>query len=156
MPQDTFNPSESGRNSVELMYDPVTRQWVPRTVNNAMSEGNVESPEPNAPSSSEGSDSQATAEREYIEIEMNTLTGELVLVPSPTSMRIKVNDTLRIEGLGKYLSGKYFVSGVRRSLHKDGGYSNSFTLLKTGFGDSLKSSDIVDTPRSTEIPKFPL
>lgn len=154
MPQDTFNPSDGGRNTVELVYDPVSRQWVPRTVNNAMSEGVVDVPTPNAPP--DDSDSKSTAEQEYIEIEMNTLTGELALVPSVTSMRIRVNDTLRIEGLGKYLSGKYFVAGVRRVIHKDGGYANSFSLLKTGFGDSLKSSDTVEPPRNAEIPKLPV
>lgn len=83
-------------------------------------------------------DSKAEADKKYIETEFNTLTGELSLTPSKKSLRIKVNDTVEISGVGSYLSGKYFVSAVKRSLTKDGGYSQTLTVMKNGFGDSLK------------------
>lgn len=102
-------------------------------------------------------DSQGEAEKQYIETEFNTLTGELVVIPSKKAIRIKVNDTVEVLGIGKYLSGKYFVSGVKRTISKDDGYSQTLTLLKNGFGDSLKqattSSDTPTESRGEKVDK---
>ena len=38
------------------------------------------------------------------------------------------------------MSGLYFVSEVKHKIDKDNGYSMTVTLLKNGFGDSLKSA----------------
>lgn len=147
--------SVSRASNVELTYDASTRSWIPATINSDT--GHLTPREVNTNSPNSGSttqvDSQTEAEKEYIEIEFNTLEGELVLTPSEKSIRIKVNDTIKIEGLGEYLSGLYFVSAVKRTLSKDNGYSHSFTLIKNGFGDSLKKSQEVAETRVEEVPK---
>lgn len=135
-----------------LVYDPTTGTWVPSS----------STPTPSVPQTTDTVvdtnptskvDSKTTAEKEFIEIEFNTLTGELALTSTEKSIRLKVNDTIKIEGLGKYLSGLYYVTAVRRTLSKDGGYTHSLSLLKNGFGDSLKKSQEVVETRKEEVPK---
>lgn len=157
MPQDTYKPSSGGRSNTELVYDPVTRQWVAQSSSDVKTEsGGSQSPNTSTTSKTvtdSKSDSKKKADKEYIEIEFNTLVGELALTSTEKSIRIKVNDTIKIEGLGKYLSGLYFVSAVRRTLDKDNGYTHTLTAIKTGFGTSLKKVQAVDPPRKPEVPK---
>ena len=89
--------------------------------------------------------SKTAAEKEYIDIEFNTLTGDIELIPTKTNLKIKVNNTVNLKGVGKYLSGLYFVSEIKHRIDKDGGYSMTMTLFKNGFGDSLKSSAVLDS-----------
>lgn len=99
-------------------------------------------------------DSKTGAEKEFIETEFNTLTGDMSLIPTKDNMKIKTNTTIRLNGVGKYLSGLYFVSEIRRTLNADGGYSLSVSLYKNGFGDSLKSSSspkTVNTGRPSQV-----
>lgn len=103
------------------------------------------------------SDNKTSAEKEYIDIEFNTLTGDVELIPTKNNLKITSGCTINFRGIGKYLSGLYFVSEVKHRIDKDNGYSMTVTLLKNGFGDSLKSSysnispasdsrsDVVDT-----------
>lgn len=86
------------------------------------------------------SDSKTSAEKEYIDIEFNTLTGDVELIPTKNNLKITSGCTVNFRGLGKYLSGLYFVSEVKHKIDKDNGYSMTVTLLKNGFGDSLKSA----------------
>lgn len=89
--------------------------------------------------------SKTAAEKEYIDIEFNTLTGDIELIPTKNNLKIKVNNTVNLKGVGKYLSGLYFVSEIKHRVDKDGGYSMTMTLFKNGFGDSLKSSAVLDS-----------
>ena len=121
---------------VEYVYDPKTDKWVPKTT-----------PEPATPNdNSTGKDtktqvdSKTKAEKEFIETEFNTLTGDVSVSPSTKSIRLRVNDTVEIQGIGSYLSGTYFVSSIKRTINKDSGYSQSLSVLKNGFGGSLKKS----------------
>ena len=153
--------SEGGRKTkANLVYDAKTGLWVPATPSNS-SESNTPTP-PKTPAKSDTSsagtaknvDSKKKADKEYIEAEFNVLTGELRITPTEKSIRIKVNDTVRIEGLGKYLSGLYFVSAISRTLNKDSGYSHSLTLIKNGFGSSVKKAQSSeDTSRKEEVSK---
>lgn len=126
-----------------LTYDPETKSWVPASTttktdttnknnNGGGGSGNTSS------TSKTQTDSKKNAEKEYIEVEFNTLTGELNLVATEKTIRIKINDTIKIEGLGKYLSGVYFVTTIKRTISKDGGYAHTMTLLKNGFGNFKK------------------
>ena len=61
-------------------------------------------------------------------------------------------------GLGKHLSGRYFVYEVTRKIDNDSGYSQSVSVQKNGFGESLKSgfpkSPVYDEEeRASPIPK---
>lgn len=149
------------RNSrTNMVYDPKTGTWVPTTVTDnsgtTSSPKKSSTPSKNSSSSKGGSknvDTQKEADKKYIEAEFNVLSGELSIIPTEKSIRIKVNDTVRLEGLGKYLSGLYFVSAVRRTLSKDEGYTHTLTLIKNGFGDSVKSSSPESETRKEEVPK---
>ena len=161
----------------EYTYDPKTGKWVPSTPttgttpsssssSSSPSSTNTSSQYPEkVPSSSTGNkpkskvDSKTKSDKKYIESEFNnTLTGELVVSPSKNNIRINVNDTVEILGIGNYLSGKYFVSSVKRTIDKDSGYSQTITVMKNGFGDSLKKSsedNKTDKSRSKKVEKSP-
>lgn len=94
-------------------------------------------------------DSKTQAEKKYIETEFNTLTGDMALTPSKSTIKIKVNDTITLSGVGSYLSGQYFVSAVKRSISASGGYSQTITVMKNGFGDSLKQAKSSKTTNSS-------
>lgn len=163
MPKDTYNTSSGGRrDSSALVYDPKTGKWVPSSPASSSASQTHSSPNPGkspAPSgepkksASPPSDSKAAADKEFIEVEFNTLTGDLALTSTEKSIRIKVGDTIRLEGVGKYLSGLYFVSSIKRSLSKDNGYTHTLSLIKNGFGDSLKKSPPTAETRKEEVKK---
>lgn len=156
--------------SKEYTYDPKKGKWVPSspttgtTPSSSPSSTDTPSQYPEkAPSSSTGNkpkskvDSKTKSDKKYIESEFNnTLTGELVVSPSKNNICIGVNDTVEILGIGNYLSGKYFVSSVKRTIDKDSGYSQTITVMKNGFGDSLKKSSEdskTDKSRSKKVEK---
>ena len=91
-------------------------------------------------------DSKTDAEKEYIDIEFNTLTGDVELIPTKNNLKITSGCTINFRGIGKYLSGMYFVTEVKHKIDKDGGYTMSVSLLKNGFGDGLKSESPVISP----------
>ena len=88
---------------------------------------------------------QTQAEKDMMNNELLTLVGDANVMITPKTVRTYVNDTVIFWGLGKYLSGNYLIKGITRSL--SGNYSLSYSLAKTGFGNSLKSSS-----EYTEIP----
>lgn len=88
------------------------------------------------------------AEKEYIETEFNILQGDITLVPTKNNMKIKAGCTIQLTGVGKYLSGLYFVSEVKKRIDKDSGFTLTATLFKNGFGESLKSSPVVQAVES--------
>lgn len=94
--------------------------------------------------------SKTSAEKDYIEIEFNTLVGEINLIPTKDNMKIRTNTTINLTGVGKYLSGLYFVSEVRKSMSTDG-YSLTVGLYKNGFGDNLKKN-VQYSPRLSDRP----
>lgn len=153
----TTDSGNSRDSRVALVYDPVTGTWVPASATNEDGKATDSSPQTSDsvvdPNPVSKVDSKSAADKEYIETEFNTLTGELVLTSTEKSIRIKVNDTIKIEGLGKYLSGLYFVSSIRRTLSKDSGYTHSLSLFKNGFGNSLKKSQEEVETRKEEVPK---
>lgn len=91
--------------------------------------------------------SKKKAEKDYIEIEFNTLVGELNLIPTKANIKIKPNTTIYIDGIGKYLSGQYFVTEVRKSMSADG-YSLSVNVLKNGFNDQKDMNSTTSNPYS--------
>lgn len=159
MPSDTYKPSagSSRASNVQLVYDPATQSWVPTSPTNENGQTSNPTTKTNQevaePSTTSRVDSKTAAQKEYIEVEFNTLTGDLTLTSTEKSIRIKVNDTIKVEGLGKYLSGLYFVTSIKRTLNKDSGYTHTLSLLKNGFGSSLKKAQKPVETRKTEVPK---
>lgn len=148
----TDSGGSSRPSTYEFTYDELTGKW--GAIPTISTDNNKDSPTPGSNSNSKV-DSKTAAEKEYIEIEFNTLVGELVLTSTEKSIRLKVNDTIRLEGVGKYLSGQYFISAIRRTISKDAGYTHTLTLIKNGFGDSLKKSQTGSNPetRKEEVQK---
>lgn len=142
-------------------YNPVTGKWThtsssgsssspPPDSGNKDSSGAKESSSPSSKSSttnnsqgnvksttSDKHSSKGKVEQKYNYIEMNTLEGTLNYIATPETLKLRAGDTVKLLGLGKYLSGNYYVKSVTRQISSNG-YSHSATIIKTDFGDSLK------------------
>lgn len=86
------------------------------------------------PSSAAG---QTDQQSNYIEI--RTLEGTLVFIVTEDTIKIKAGDTIELKGIGKYLSGNYYVKTMTRQISNNG-YAHEAVVIKTDFGESLKSS----------------
>lgn len=143
--------------SSKMSYDPQTGKWTKSVVetkdktNNKSknksrnTKGNTKPPQQKksesgnlSSDSSDSKDSKGSVEKKYNNIEINTLTGSLSVIPNTTTIKIKAGDTIKLAGLGKYLSGKYYVKTVNRTLDSNG-YSQTLEVIKTDFGKSLKT-----------------
>ena len=137
-------------------YDPKTGEWTKSTDNSGSSSesssGSSSSSSGSSSSSSSSSkgdnlsssssnkdESKGSVEKQYNTIEINTLSGTLNFVASEETIKLKAGDTVKLQGLGKYLSGDYYVKDITRQVSKNG-YSHSATLIKTDFGNSLKTA----------------
>lgn len=156
----TYRADGGGREQREVIsrtYDIGVNkaEWDKNYATESTSGSNATPPPQNNGESKSKVDSKKKADKEYIYKEFNTLSGELSLTPTEKSIRIRVNDTVKINGIGKYLSGLYFVESIRRTLNTDSGYTHTLTVFKNGFGDSLKKKQEETTTRKTEISKTP-
>lgn len=143
--------------SSERTYDPATGQWTKSTTLTLDAEPHTK-PEPSSDSgsnltssTSDSSSATGSTEKEYNTIEYNTLNGSLNFIANEKTIKLKAGDTVTLKGLGKYLSGDYYVQDVTRSISSSG-YSHSATLIKTDFGATLKTSTTSgsETPKETE------
>lgn len=119
-------------------------------VNKSASKSNLTS------TNSSNTSSTGSVEKQYNTIELNTLSGTLNFIVTEETIKLKAGDTVRLEGLGKYLSGDYYVQDVTRQIGSSG-YSHSATLIKTDFGNSLKlnSSSSSQIPEQKSVPSSP-
>ena len=145
--------------SSSYVYDPATGQWTQSTSTDTLTKGiqlattpktvlasssaitkgiNLSTPKSNLTSSNSNKDSSVgSVEKQYNTIELNTLSGTLNFIVTEETIKLKAGDTVDIQGIGKYLSGSYYVQDVTRKIDSNG-YSHSATLIKTNFGKSLK------------------
>ena len=137
-------------------YDPKTGNWTKTTSNSGSSSKSSSSSSSKPSSSSKSSsssgnkgdnlsssssnknESKGSVEKKYNTIEINTLNGTLNFIVTEETIKLKAGDTVKLQGLGKYLSGDYYVKNITRQISKNG-YSHSATLIKTDFGNSLKT-----------------
>lgn len=173
MPNDTYLNLPNSR-ATKMVYDPKKKTWVPQTTNDvstnegvSISTGSTTSTTPatpsvvvstgtNSPTSSKvttQTNTKAASDKQLIENEYNTLEGELEVVPCLEAMKLKVNDTIQILGIGNFLSGRYFVSKIERILDSDSGLTIRITVIKTGFGDSLKAPVIQENTDTNGRPE---
>lgn len=152
--------------ATKMVYDPSTQKWVPSTdssnsgvvssppvtptstssgTTKSNAKPNTKSPHP-AASSKTQTNSSGQANKEQAILEYNTLEGDMNLKSSVGVLKVKENTTVNVQGIGNYLSGLYYVSGVTYTLDNSSGFAMSCSLVKTGFGDSLKSSNNVPVP----------
>ena len=149
--------------SSSYTYDPKTGEWTNKTTNSGGSSsgggGNSKKTHSSTPSSS-GSNltssnsnknsSTGSTEKKYNYIEINTLSGTLNFIVTEETIKLKAGDTVKLKGLGSYLSGDYYVQDLTRQISSNG-YSHSATLIKTDFGKSLKTS--TSTTNKKPVPK---
>ena len=70
--------------------------------------------------------------------EFKNLQGELELTPTLKNFNIVRGSTIHLIGVGKYLSGFYFVTARTISVSSSGALTIKLKVVKTKFGDSLK------------------
>lgn len=140
-------------------YDPKTQSWTSNSVEESAPQSTQQmaskSSGDNLISSSTNKDTAAgNAEKKYNTIEYNYLSGTLTFIATKQTIKLRAGDTVNLQGLGKYLTGLYYVQDVTRNISKDG-YSHTATLLKTDFGNSLKSITN-DTPPPAQAAEQPV
>ena len=131
-----------------MTYDPKTGKWTKNGGGSSSSKSNKsgskissnsKSGDNLTASSSSKNDSSGQVEKKYNYIEVNTLSGTLNFIVNEDTIKLKAGDTVKLNGLGKYLSGNYYVKDITRQISSSG-YSHSATLIKTDVGSSLKTS----------------
>lgn len=141
--------------SSSYTYDPQTGTWTKSTsasdkqgspnkspsevaqsgANSSGGSGNLTSSNPRRNSST------GSTEKEYNEIEVNTLQGTLNFIATEETIKLKPGDTVKLNGFGKYLSGNYYVKDITRNISNEG-YSHTATVIRTDFGATLKIRQI--------------
>ena len=152
--------------SSSYTYDPKTGKWTKKTTNtgggssNRGGGGSSKKTNGGSTSNSGGSNltssnsnknsSTGSTEKKYNYIEINTLSGTLNFIVTEETIKLKAGNTVKLKGLGSYLSGNYYVQDITRQISSNG-YSHSATLIKTDFGKSLKTS--TSTTNKKPVPK---
>ena len=131
--------------SSSYTYDPSTGEWTsnPSSGNSSNNSSNNSSSSNSSgnnltSSTSDSNSSAGSVEQKYNTIEINTLEGTLNFIVTKQTIKLKAGDTVKINGIGKHLSGSYYVKDITRQISSNG-YSHSATLIKTDFGNSLKT-----------------
>lgn len=157
-----------------MTYNPATGKWTKTTTNtssgskktNTTTKSNNNSSSnksgTNSSSSSSGTNltsstpkatsSTGSTEKKYNYIEINTLEGTLQFIVTNETIKLKAGDTVKLKGLGKSLSGNYYVKDMNRQISSNG-YSHSASLIRTDFGDKLKTSTTSEKKKTPEKPK---
>ena len=126
--------------NVEMVYNPQTKTWTTKVTNN---EDTSPSPQPDntdsnlSATNTDSTTATGSTEQEANTIEINTLQGTLSFIVNDKTIKLKVGDTVNLVGLGKSLSGNYYVKEIKRTINASG-YSHTATVIRTDFGDKLK------------------
>lgn len=145
--------------SSSYTYDPKTGEWTKNTVEDS---GGSSQQSPQQSSSgdnltSTNSDPKSSAgqvEKKYNDVELNTLVGTLNFIVDKQTIKLRAGDTVKLKGLGKFLSGDYYVKDVTRQISSNG-YNHSATLIKTDFGNSLKMNATTVQKKEETVPSTP-
>lgn len=94
-------------------------------------------------SSSIGSKNSSSSKttKKLKQITLRTLEGTINYIATKETIKLKPGDTVQLKGLGKNLSGKYYVKEVTRSISTSG-YTQTATVIKSAAGTSLKTKTI--------------
>lgn len=124
------------------IYDPQTGEWTKSTTTTKKSEGTKSADTGSSDKLTSDSDGKKSSDgktkKKYNYIKYNTLSGSLSFIVNEKTIKLKAGDTVKLAGLGKYLSGNYYVKDVTRQISSNG-YSHSATLIKTDVGATLKT-----------------
>lgn len=80
----------------------------------------------------------AEAKKDLMEKELLTLVGDIAVHITSDTLSMKVTDVITLKGLGRFLSGDYLITGIKKHISTSG-FSITLTVIKTGFGNSVKS-----------------
>lgn len=141
--------------SSSYTYDPATGEWTKSTSNSSGGSDNKNGGDNLTSSNSDKESSAGSVEKQYNTIEINTLSGALSFIVTEETIKLRAGDTVKIKGIGKYLSGNYYVQDITRQISSNG-YSHNATLIRTDFGNSLKVKTST-TQKKTEktVPSSP-
>jgi hypothetical protein len=114
--------------SYSSVYNPKTRQWEQQETYVIPKVESSESTDSDNPYSIE----EPPEPVEIPQISHIILEGEVEVLPVLNTIKIESGDTVIINGIGKHLSGKYFVTQVDRTL-SSGGYTQRINVQRTGF-----------------------
>lgn len=142
--------------SSSYTYDPKTGKWTKHTTTSSSSGGGGSNKKTSTTSGSSNltssnsnkNSSTGSTEKKYNYIEINTLSGTLNFIVTEETIKLKAGNTVKLKGLGSYLSGNYYVQDLTRQISSNG-YSHSATLIKTDFGKSLKTSTSTTAKKTT-------
>ena len=129
--------------ATKRVYDPATKTWKQVVVKDTKTKakpknsGSSNDKSGLSDSNSHNKSAKSKAIKKVNRKTLRTLEGNLSYVPNENTIKIKPRDTIELKGLGKYLSGKYYVVAVDRTFNS-GGYSQTATVVKTNFKKSLK------------------
>jgi hypothetical protein len=140
-------------------YDSVTGKWTKNSSTNSTSTGSstkktetktTAKKTPTSKTTNQKKGNGDTTDKKYRDIEYCTLEGELSVVPNKETLKIRAGETITLYGVGSYLSGRYFVTNVTRTID-DNGFSITLTVIKTGFGDSIKKATSTKHKAKTKV-----
>ena len=143
----------------EYIYDPVTGTWKKRPSTDDDNNSGDESPKKDKEGDNlttpdpDKDNSAGSVGKQYNTIELNTLSGTLNFIVTEETIKLRAGDTVSLQGIGKHLSGSYYVKDITRQISNNG-YSHSATLIKTDFGKSLKITTDT-TQKKTESSSVP-
>lgn len=105
--------------------------------NKAVTPKEEDSDTPNAQDTT-GLNVKTDAKTKAKKFEFKNLQGELELTPTLKNFSIVRGSTIHLTGVGRYLSGFYFVTARTISVSNSGALTIKLKVVKTKFGDSLK------------------
>ena len=142
--------------SSSYTYNNETGEWTKSTVENSEESSSKDNSGGDnlTSSNSDKNSSTGAVEKKYNTIELNTLEGTLNFIATEETIKLKAGDTVKISGIGKYLSGDYYVKEVVRQISSNG-YEHSATLIKTNFGKSLKTTSTDNSPKTEQTVQAP-
>lgn len=85
-----------------------------------------------------GINPQENADQQAKKFTYKNLEGEIELTPTKKNFSILAGSTIHLAGVGRYLSGFYYVMSRKISLSNNGAMSITLQVTRTNFGDSLK------------------
>lgn len=132
-------------------FNPQTQKWESIAENNTPSSPSSSSSRSSSSSTSnrsqtstpvstytEKSDGLAkSANKNFITEELTYLVGDAEVEPNSVTFATKAGNTVSLMGLGKHLSGLYFVTEVTTEITTSG-LTLKYSVLKNGFGKTLK------------------
>ena len=144
--------------STSYTYNVTTGEWessvsnTPDTNTSSTKDTSSKSSDNLTSTNTDSNSATGEAEKKANEIEYETLSGTLNYIATADTIQLCAGDTVTLKGLGKYLSGDYYVQDVTRSVSSKG-YSHSATLIRTDLGDKLTVEGAVEETK--EVKKEP-